>query len=308
MWCIASIIGIWPRFIEPMTLCTTAISLPISGLPEELEGFKILHLSDLHIHPDTPEILLKNIVKKTLELNPDLIVCTGDFLCYSEMRDLPRTLRLLQSLKAPYGSYAVLGNHDYAEPVSVNAQGDYDIQPKSPSSIGKGFKRLFATIQVTGHITERAKAVGHNRDLGNALKQTPFELLDNRTQVIPIGNSGINVVGLSEYTVDQCRPERAFKGYDARFPGIVLAHNPDSAPRLEKYPGDLILSGHTHGGQINLPWFWKKLTLLENPQYKKGLHRLGQKWLYVNRGIGSIMQFRWFAPPELTLITLRKGP
>ena len=64
------------------------------------------------------------------------------------------------------------------------------------------------------------------------------------------------------------------------------------------------MCGHTHGGQVNLPWFWKKFTLMENPQLKRGLVRMLDKWIYINRGVGSIMQFRWFAKPEILLLTL----
>lgn len=306
-WCIASVVGIWPRFIEPRCLFSSKISLEIANLPAALDGFKILHLSDLHIHSATSATLLQNIVKQAQKWAPDLIACTGDFLCYSTLKDKERSLHLLQNLQAPYGCFAVLGNHDYAEPISVNEAGDYDIQPGSSSSIGKGLKRLFSTTQLTGKITEHARAVGKQPELIDLLKQTPFQLLDNSCKVIPIKNGALNVVGLGEYSAGQCFPEKAFEGYKQGSPGLILAHNPDSIKLLTNTPGDLILSGHTHGGQIYLPWIWKKLTLMENPHLVRGLFKIQNKWLYVNRGIGSIMQFRWFAPPELTLITLKKA-
>jgi len=121
-----------------------------------------------------------------------------------------------------------------------------------------------------------------------------------------IKDACLNVCGLGEYSLNKCCPEIAFKTYDVNSPGIVLAHNPDSMPMLMDFPGDIILCGHTHGGQINLPWFWKKFTLLENMQFKKGLFQIHNKWLYVNRGVGSVMPFRWFALPEIALITLEK--
>ena len=202
----------------------------------------------------------------------------------------------------------MLGNHDYAEPVSVNDKGEYDIQQNTSSGIEKGFKRLFSSIQLAGRTTPRALAVKDHLGLLSALKETPFELLDNRCKTIPVKNGGLNVVGLGEYSLGRCLPKQAFADYAPRFPGLILAHNPDTVSLLQDQPGDLILSGHTHGGQINLPWIWKKLTLIEHPQYKKGLHRVDHKWLYVNRGIGSILQFRWFAPPEMACITLRRAP
>jgi predicted MPP superfamily phosphohydrolase len=104
----------------------------------------------------------------------------------------------------------------------------------------------------------------------------------------------------------RCLPEIAFKNYDKQYPGIILAHNPDSSALLESYPGEVILSGHTHGCQINLPWMWKKFTKLENMSLRKGFFKVRDKWLYVNRGVGAIMKFRWFSVPEILFLTLRK--
>jgi hypothetical protein len=76
---------------------------------------------------------------------------------------------------------------------------------------------------------------------------------------------------------------------------------------MTSYPNSLVLCGHTHGGQVNLPWMWKKFTLMENIQYKQGLHALGNGRLaYISRGVGSVLTFRWFAPPEIVCITLRE--
>ena len=125
---------------------------------------------------------------------------------------------------------------------------------------------------------------------------------------MPIKGAFLNVCGLGEYILGRSLPEIAFRDYDSRYPGIILAHNPDATPHLKNYPGQVILCGHTHGSQINLPWFAKKFTLLENPQYNRGLFKISDnKWMYVNRGIGSLLPFRWFASPELTLLTLQKG-
>ena len=104
----------------------------------------------------------------------------------------------------------------------------------------------------------------------------------------------------------QCRPEKGFEGYQANYPGIILVHNPDGIKTLQDRPGELILSGHTHGGQVYLPWMWKRFTRLENPAVRRGLYHLDGKWIYVNRGIGSVMKFRWFAVPELLSVTLQR--
>lgn len=308
IWCICSGIGIWPRYIEPRLLEVTRLVLPIRDLPAELAGLKIIHFSDLHWSNQFSTTLQKKLIQKINAAKPDLIFFTGDFLCRSELEDPEGLIRTLGSLKAQIGSFAVLGNHDYASFVTVNAQGDYDVDaPSTTSNISKGFKRLFHSVSLTKRVTAQAQQIGYHAALMDLLKQTPFQILNNATKLISCKGSWINICGLEEYSLGRFNPDVTFKGYDERYPGIVLSHNPDSLEILKRYPGDIILSGHTHGGQVNLPVMWNRFTRMENPCFKKGLKKIIKKWAYINRGISSVMRFRWFAAPELTLLTLQKG-
>lgn len=304
-WCIVSIVGIWPRFIEPNWLRLTPLTLEIPNLPKELNNLKIVQFSDLHVNPAMPNFFIEKLIKKINDEKADLILFTGDFLCYSQFGDKEKLRYLLNSLSAPFGCFAVLGNHDYQETVSINEFGEYDIQEAPQSLISKGFSRIFSTTTLKKKTTERAKSVPPHQELLELIQETPFTLLNNQTQKISLKNSFLNITGLGEYTLGKCLPEEAFKNYDLNYPGIVLLHNPDAFPMLQNYPGNLVLCGHTHGGQINLPWLWKKFTLLENMEFKKGLLYRYNKWLYISRGVGSVMPFRWFAPPEIVTITLR---
>lgn len=306
-WCIVSIIGIWPRFIEPRLINLTHLSLAIPRLPKELEGLKILQFSDLHWSNNFSFIFKKKLIHKINRLQPDLIVFTGDFLNRSRLEDPQGLEKLLSSLKARLGCFAVLGNHDYDRFVTVNGQGDYDIdQPSSSSDISKGFKRLFSSIRPSKVITPAAKQVQLHKELIQLLKKTQFQLVHNTTISVSYRNSFINICGLGEYSAGQAKLKEAFEGYDRNYPGIILVHNPDTVPQLASYPGEIVLCGHTHGGQVNLPGMWKKFTCMEYPEFKQGLKKQGKRWIYVNRGIGSVMCFRWFSPPELTFITLEK--
>ncbi len=304
LWCILSVVGIWPRFIEPNLITTTRLKLALPNLPTELRGLKIVHFSDLHLHPNVPDPFLKRLAKKIQSESPDMIVFTGDFICYSKLNDSKRLQSFLNSLSAPFGCFAVFGNHDYAQWVSINQKGDYDLLTDSPSSLSVGLQRLVSHIALTKKIAPAVRAIGEHRELIALLKQTPFKILHNETEILSIRGAKLNLCGLGEYILGRCSPKEAFAHYDGEAPGVILVHNPDSFPLLQGYPGDVILSGHTHGGQINLPWLWKKFTLMENMKYKSGLFQEGQKWLYVSRGIGSIMPFRWFAAPEIVVLTL----
>lgn len=307
-WCIASIIGIWPRYIEPRLLTVTRLNLPIRRLPSEFIGFKILHFTDLHWSHQFSPYLQKKLIRKMNALKPDLIVFTGDMLCRAKLENREVLRLTLCSLKAKIGCFAVLGNHDYADFVTVNAKGDYDVeQPCAASNIGKGFRRLFSSFSLTRQVTARAQNVEYHVDLADLLRETPFRLLKNTTERVCYEGQWMNICGLEEYTLGRCDPEKAFKNYDSRYPGVILCHNPDAFQLLKNCPGDLILSGHTHGGQVNLPFLWKRLTRLECLQFKRGLKRISEKWGYVNRGISSVMKFRWFSIPEVALITLQQG-
>jgi predicted MPP superfamily phosphohydrolase len=308
-WCIVSIVGIWPRFVEPQLLSTTQLVLPIPQLPQSLEGTKIIQLSDLHWAKGFPQGLIDKIKDKINRFNPDIIVFTGDFLTRSRLENEEQLMELLNSLKASTGCFAILGNHDYSKFVTLNRDGDYDIdRASSQSSISKGFSRLLtSTSTATGNITPEAKQVGMHHELLALLKKTSFTLLDNDSQLIPCRGSYLNVCGLGEYALGRCNPEKAFRNYDPKYPGVILSHNPDSFPFLQDYPGELILAGHTHGGQINIPLLWNKFTKMKDKKYKRGLKKLKDKWVYINRGVSSVMKFRLFSIPEITCITLRRG-
>ncbi len=306
-WCVISILGIWPRFIEPRLLSITHLSLPIFELPDELVGLKILQFSDLHWHASFSSSFSRNLIRRINQLKPDLIVFTGDLLCQSKLDDAERLGQVLSSLKALHGCFAILGNHDYEQFVSINDKGDYDIEhPITRSNIGRGFKRLLKPPQISKRVTPEARQVGLHQELMSFFKKTPFRLLHNASQLVSFKQGFINVCGLGEYTLGRLDVEKAFKQYDSRYPGIILVHNPDGISYLRDRPGELILSGHTHGGQVNLPGLWKKLTRLENLDLKRGLKKQFHKWIYINRGVGSVLKFRWFSLPELSLITLQR--
>lgn len=308
LWCMVSVVGIWPRFVEPHIHATTHLTLRVLRLPKGLSGLKVLQLSDLHLHSAVPDFFLKRIIAKVKHLSPDIIVFTGDFICHSLVGDFHRLQRVLSSFNAPYGCYAVFGNHDYHDYVSTSKSGDYDVIDGDSSALIKGWRRLFTTTTLTKKITPRASRVPLHEELMSLLKQTPFKLLHNCTELVSVKGCMLNLCGLGEYTLGRFQPEMAFQNYDPRYPGIILTHNPDSVPFLKAYPGEIVLCGHTHGGQVNIPGLWKKFTLLENGHLKKGLLRVDNKWVYINRGIGSVMKFRWFSIPEILLLTLEASP
>lgn len=306
-FCIASVIGIWPRFIEPAYLKTVSLELDCPGLNSDLNGLKIVQFSDLHFSSSTSASFLEKLQRRITDAKPDILVFTGDFLCYSKLEDGERLLNFLLSLpKAPFGNYAILGNHDYSAFVSLGRSGSYAIigDKENRSSILKGLKRMVSPVKPTGIIEEEVLSVKQHAGLVGLLKKTPFKLLENSFDVISIGNASLTIHGLGEYSLGRM-DEEALSSKKTDF-SITLLHNPDGIPRLKKHHADLILSGHTHGGQVNLPILRDRFIVMEDERFFYGLKEISGKKSYTTRGVGSVMPFRWFCPPEIVSITLRR--
>lgn len=302
LWCAVSVVGIWPRWIEPKLLATPQLTISLPQLPSSFDGVRIAHLSDLHIHAHADERFFKRIADTIKRESPDLILITGDFICHSRL-DAPEFLSsFLNELNAPLGIYASLGNHDYDRYLSINAEGNYDTSG-SKATIANGFKRLATPLKVQGHVTDSAKQAKPHPELTPLLKQCGIQLLHNESVEIVKGSQAITIGGVGDLMSGQCLPDRlGINGRD--LPDIVLSHNPDSLPLFPSDAHALILSGHCHGGQVNLPWFKSRILLMEDPTLSKGLIERHGNTLYVSRGLSGPLQFRWRARPELPIITL----
>lgn len=284
-----SLIGIWPRFIEPAWLQITRHSFAIKDLPSAFHNFTILHLSDIHFS-QKPSSALGRAARLVETLKPDCIILTGDFLCYSQLPNSKELAEFLSSFKAPFGSYAVLGNHDYSAYVSFGTEGKSIVLDKSLSLLSR-FKKAPVPPDLPPH-----------EELLFLLSQSPFTLLRNETIQLHKEGASLNITGLGDWFALDSKPDRAFQTWDPKSPGLVLCHNPMSAEDLLSYPGDLILAGHTHGSQINIPLF--RDLLLQKKEFRRGVIPIGNKKLFISRGLGSHIHFRLFSRPEISLLTL----
>ncbi|WP_100934556.1 UDP-2,3-diacylglucosamine diphosphatase LpxG [Candidatus Chlamydia corallus] len=300
----------WASFIEPNWLNTTAITWKLSKKHAHLHNLRIVQISDLHFHKKVPEKFLNKISKSIKNLAPDLIVFCGDLLCRARLEDNARLERFLNTLEAPLGIFAILGNHDYSAYISRNTKGEITCIPEKKSrpiqrALVSVMQGLFSSPSYCydPYLTPQAP----HPDLLKLLENTPLTLLHNATHVIP---EKLNIVGLGDIFAKQFNPEQAFKNYNPSLPGILLSHNPDTINMLQHYPGDFILSGHSHGPQVTLSWpkfaqkFFARLSGLENPHLARGYFVTNEgKQLYVNRGLGGLKRIRFCSPPEICCIT-----
>lgn len=216
-----------------------------------------------------------------------------------------------------------------AQPDLILLTGDYVTY--DPSPIGKLVLRL-------KHLESRAGiyavvgnhdnyVAGAKEEVINALRAIDVRVLYNEV-VYPFG-SDLALVGLADFWSGDFKPEAVMGAIAPGIPRIVLSHNPDTAEVLQKWRIDLQLSGHTHGGQINIPrvgpvaQFIKPIRrmtpsflrpwipyikdcykVVEHWEWARGFHQVGNNYLYVNRGLGTYFPGRLFCRPEVTVITL----
>jgi len=238
--------------------------------PERMNGFTIALLSDFHYDPLFSKHPLHAAIPMVNQLNPNMIVLTGDFVSVPVAGDDARgalaaepCAQLLRKMSAPLGLWAVLGNHD------VNTDPEF--------------------------VTRAIEGVG-------------IRVLAN--QSVPIERDGARfwLAGVNDVldgTADLAATLRGVPGDQAV---ILLAHEPDFADEAWQYPIDLQLSGHSHGGQVRIP-FLPPLYLPElAKKYVLGTYQVGPLPLYTNAGLGTVdVPLRFNCPPEITFLTLRSA-
>jgi predicted MPP superfamily phosphohydrolase len=266
-------VGAWAVGGEPALLTVRRYSMPIAGLPPSLEGLRIVQVSDTHYGPFISQAFLRRVVRAANALRPDLIALTGDYV-HRTPRAIEPGIGLLGELRAPLGRVAVLGNHDHWE----GAAACRDI-----------FRRI--GIPLIDNDRLYLTREGLSATLGD-----PAETLC--------------IAGLGDLWTDLLRPAAAFRDTPEAMPRIVLSHNPDSAEELgDDWRIDLMLSGHTHGGQVRFPVVGAMITPSAFGQkYAGGVCSSPAGPVVVSRGIGmAVLPVRLGVPPELVEVTLRRA-
>jgi len=235
----------------------------LERLPAALDGFTIAQLTDLHLGPSLlGKGWVERVVAQTNALRPDLVAITGDLVDGSVEELTPLVLPLM-ALQATHGVFFVTGNHEfYVDPVSWVA----------------------------------------------ALPRFGIRVLNNERVVVERGGAGFDLAGVHDLEGNRIYPpfrpdlKKALQGRDPTRELILLAHQPKVIAEAERAGVGLMLSGHTHGGQI---WPFGYLVYLQQPVLRGDI-RFGGTRLYVSEGTG------FWGPPlrlgstsEITLVTLR---
>lgn len=241
-----------------------SLDIPIASLPQEFDGFRIVQITDIHAGLTIKRDWIETVAEEVNNLSPDLIAFTGD-LADGSVQHLYNDVAPLAELSAPYGKFFVTGNHEY--------------------------------------YSGAEQWVRHAQQLG-------YDVLMNEHRMIAKNGSSIVLAGVTDYSgggffpSHKSDPHKALSGAPSDTTRILLAHQPRSLYQTNGLDLDLVLTGHTHGGQF-FPW---NLVATIGQPFIKGLNKWGEKtWAYVSKGTG------YWGPPvrvgarsEITVLTLRK--
>jgi predicted MPP superfamily phosphohydrolase len=251
-------------------------------LPAGAGGLSVLHLSDLHFRAGDR--------RKTRFLarlpDADVTVVTGDLL--GEAEAVEPVVAALRPVRGRLASFFVLGSNDYYRPKPT------------------GYHRYFLP---QGTRRRRRLARSRDRELVEQLGADGWVYLRNVRRDVSLNGIALEVVGLDDPHIHRGDLRVAPRKSRERF-GLAVVHSPDPAPELAALGYDLIVAGHTHGGQVRLPVVGALVTNSHIPRrMASGLTRLGPSYLHVSQGMGTskYAPFRFLCRPEATLLELGPG-
>lgn len=267
----------------PLSLVLRRQEVHLRALDPALAGLSILHLSDLHFRG--PEPWKQHALDQLQPLAADLVVFTGDFIDGRE--GIAVAADVCRRLRGRLGTYAVLGNHDYQS------------------------YRLWQLLRGLAPQALRGTRRTDTGELIAALGDANVTVLCNASRRLRANGAPFWVIGVDD--TYSGRMDFAAALGDVEGPGLrlLLAHSPDAMEGDHPHGLDLVLAGHTHGGQIRLPGLGAMTTgtRLRLPR-AAGVMALNGTVLHVSAGVGaSLVPLRLFCPPEVSLLTLRPtGP
>lgn len=240
----------------------------LNRLPDQFRGFKLIQVSDFHYAEFTEPYFLRDVVNRINSLNPDAVFFNGDYVTDGVLFSHARTRQFA------YRCAEILSKVHC--PYRYAVLGNHDSTFARPAVL-------------------------------DALALHGFTVLNNR--YVPLERNGqrIWIAGTDDaiyrkMDLDKAIPPASVSNNE---PVVLMVHEPDVLPQIARYNVGLMLSGHTHGGQVRFPF----VPALHLPplgrKYVEGIFRVGPTQLYVNRGLGTVgLPVRFNCPPEIAILTL----
>jgi uncharacterized protein len=246
--------------VEPSWIEVRSVSMPLPHLAPEFSGYRVVQLSDIHADRWMTTDRIAKIVHQVNQLQPDLVVLTGDFVTHSAEEFSPN-LAALSQLHPVDQTLAVMGNHD---------------------------------------------AWTNSTIVQSALEAAGVQVLNNQVAALQRKSAQLFIAGVDDVWAKRDRLDQVLAALPSEGAAILLAHEPDFAEQSAATGRfDLELSGHSHGGQVKLP-FVKRIVPPLAYKYPVGQYKVGNMIQYTNRGLGmSGLPLRFNCRPEITVFTLK---
>ena len=256
------LIFLYSKYIEPYNLIIKEYKIENNILPNNFNGLKIIHFSDVHYGTSVDYEYLEKIVSLINKQKPDIVFFTGDFIDKDiklTNKEIKNINNLLLKIESTIGNYAVTGNHDMK------------------------------------HIDDYKKILDGS-----------FILLENQEKLLYYNDTTpISLVGISD-TLESTPNYNIFDNNTNHF-RIVLVHEPDAYDNIKDNKINIMLSGHSHNGQIRIPFIGAIYTPNGSKKYYDNYYKLNNTELFVSNGIGtSRINIRFMSQPSINLYRLYK--
>ena len=261
---------IYARYGGTSGLITKEYKIESSLIGEDFDGLKVVHFSDLHYLRVTNNDKLKEIVDEINLIKPDIVFFNGDLIDKDFTltdKDKDDLINGLSSIKAKYGKYAVLGNHDYVKNIEI-------------------FKDIYSNSN--------------------------FNLLQNSYDIIYSSNNDkLFIGGVDNYSYNEADINKVMEYFNDNSDisyKIILVHEPDYIDNiLTNYNVNLVLAGHSHNGQINIPYIKNFFLPYGSRKYYENYYKVNDTDLYISSGIGeSSVNFRLFNKPSINFYRINR--
>ena len=260
LFIILSLILLYSYFIGTKGLKIKEYKITNENFPSEFYGLKIVHISDIHYGKHFNKTRLENVVNKINEINPDIVVLTGDLLD-SKLSDekVNELTEILQKINTNIGKYAIKGNHDYKHKIWENI------------------------IKTSGFIN---------------LNDT-YNIIYGKKSQIMISGISTNLYG-NKKVAEKLKSSIDYTQNNKVDYKILLMHEPDYINEIKDITYDLILAGHSHNGQVRIPFIGAIYKPIGAKKYYKNSYIINDSELFISSGLGtSVLNLRLFNKPSI---------
>ncbi len=265
---IAGAAGLMYCGMEPYWLQRIKRQVSLKGRP--LKRIRILHVSDLHIGNRQQLEFIEKSLMDGLAQNPDLICMTGDFI-NRKLFNARGCRALFSRLSSSAPVFACLGNHD------------------------------------GGEWAERVGGYADPTPVADLLSESGVRVLRNENITLQVNGQSLSLVGVDDLWSGTLDIKKAFgrAAGSGATPRVILSHNPDTKSALRKQKWDLMLCGHTHGGQVSIPGVGAPLLPVKDRRFTRGLYQWDNRQIHISSGVGTAHGVRFNCPPEICHLELK---